>query len=325
MKKESQAYSTVITHDHYRLRAMISTVNKPKTYLVFFNGRAEWIEKYQDFRQRLQVADDCAIITWDHRGQGESEGQAYHVKQYQDFINDAQAVLRELLPPKARFGLIAHSMGGLISLMGVLQDQLDPDYLILCSPLLMMPNRPLPRHYAQPLARLLYHLKIGPIYTPPARSKKLFHGNPLTHSHRRYQRLSSSPLVSSPPSYGWVHASFAATDRVLDQALLKNLKVPVLVLSGSREVVVGDEGFSRWVLAATQANPTAKINHCRIPLARHELLNEIDRFHKQVLRKIQGWSERHNVALPQFEGIGVGDQITRTARNRKTSSEKHSL
>ena len=317
--KAKKLFKTVISYDQFRIRAVIETVKNPKSYLVLVHGRAEWIEKYYDIRSRLKVADDCAIISWDHRGQGESEGQSYHVRSYNDFVKDAQSVLRELVPQNASFGIIAHSMGGLISLLGGMQRKLDPDYMILCSPLFLLPHRPLPRKVARPLADVLYRVGIGPVYTFRSKRKKRFHTNLQTHDVNRYKLLATSPQPSSPPTFGWVHATFDATDQILQEKLLKEIDFPVLVLSGSKEEVVADEGFSRWIAAALRVNPEARIMHGRIPQAKHELLNEIDRLQSQVLTHILRWSQTFNIKLPQFEITSVGHHVLKAIPEKKTS------
>ena len=45
-----------------------------KRFVLFVNGRSEWIEKYHYLPELLQLPSDCGFLTLDHRGQGASGG-----------------------------------------------------------------------------------------------------------------------------------------------------------------------------------------------------------------------------------------------------------
>src|SRR3989338_4034759 len=87
-----------------------------KRYLVFLNGHGEYIEKYHYLPSDLLKNEEWGFLTWDHRGQGDSEGlPRLHVTTYEELASDAGELVSKIVDDKP-YMVIAHSMGGLISL-----------------------------------------------------------------------------------------------------------------------------------------------------------------------------------------------------------------
>ena len=55
----------------------------------------------------------------------------------------------------APYALLAHSMGGLIGMHGILKGKLHPKAAVLSSPLLAMPEKPVTPKLARPIAKVL--------------------------------------------------------------------------------------------------------------------------------------------------------------------------
>ena len=62
---------------------------------------------------------------WDHRGQGESDGEAFHIDSYSTFVSDTYEIAKTCIPKGFSYGIIAHSMGGLIALLATLRRKLS--------------------------------------------------------------------------------------------------------------------------------------------------------------------------------------------------------
>ena len=67
-------------------------------FILLVNGRNEFIEKYSYVVQDLKLPPDCAVLTWDHRGQGESSGQTSHCESYEHFAEDARIIITQENP-----------------------------------------------------------------------------------------------------------------------------------------------------------------------------------------------------------------------------------
>ena len=65
------------------------TNNKFSKYVLFANGRTEWIEKYNYLPESLDLPKDTGFVSWDHRGQGGSGGARAMVDSYDSYSKDA--------------------------------------------------------------------------------------------------------------------------------------------------------------------------------------------------------------------------------------------
>jgi lysophospholipase len=144
--------STRSTDDRLDLRYAVHWrgTGEPERFVVLLNGRTEWIEKYDYVAKDLALPSGTAFLTWDHRGQGASGGARSYVESYDDYAEDARRIVAEAVGDKP-YALIGHSMGGLIALHATLTGRLSPRALVLLSPLLGLPNEPVPRPLARPL------------------------------------------------------------------------------------------------------------------------------------------------------------------------------
>ena len=260
----------------------------PRRYVVFANGRTEWLEKYAYLAGDLQRPDDCAFLTWDHRGQGASGGVRGHVDSYRTFARDAAAVIAAVCG-ETPYALVTHSMGGLIGLYGILQGFLRPQTLVLSSPLLGMPNWPVPRSLAEPLTRFMTLLRLGARESGAgALGNTPFAGNRYTHYAARYAAMVASPYPVGSPTFSWVAATFAAIGVVFDPSALASLTVPTLVLGGTEESIVDYEAFYRWVRLASDTAKT-DVQLRLVQGARHELFSETPVHYDIAVAAMRHW------------------------------------
>ena len=148
--------------------------------IFFFTGRGEWIEKYNAIPQELKIRKDQRIVIWDHRGQGGSEGDRSYISDYDDFVNDAKVVI-DTYSNNRPFYTVSHSMGGLIALLGYTSGKWDPQAIIMSSPLLLLPNKPVNRRITRPVVAIANLLGKGKEHVTPAHSSVgIFANNDLT-------------------------------------------------------------------------------------------------------------------------------------------------
>jgi lysophospholipase len=260
----------------------------PARFVVFLNGRTEWIEKYLYLARDLGLPDDTAFLTMDHRGQGASGGARSYVEDYDDFAKDVAKVLAEAVGDKP-YAVLSHSMGGLIALYATLTGRIAPRALVLSSPLLGLPDRPVPRPLAKPLAKALSAAFLGAVSSGGGKfTETPFEQNRLTHAVELYKRMQKTPYPCPGATFGWVAASFRAIDVCFDPRRLAGLTVPTLVLGGTDESVVDRAAFQRWVKAASE-HAKADVQLRVIPGARHELFSEIPSYYDQALAAARDW------------------------------------
>jgi acylglycerol lipase len=88
------------------------------TAIVISHGWSEHAGRYQALADSL-VGSGYAVYALDHRGHGKSEGKRGHVRRWSDYVRDLEQ-LRASVKEERQF-LLGHSMGGMISLMHLLE------------------------------------------------------------------------------------------------------------------------------------------------------------------------------------------------------------
>lgn len=265
-------------------------------FLVFANGRSEWVEKYEQFPRDLRVSEDTGFLIFDHRGQGGSGGARAWIDSYDTYANDMSHVISEVTKGKP-FNLICHSMGSLISLVAIMKDLIKPRCVVLSSPLLGLPNKYMPAPAAYYTSTLLTHFSMGHIHSGAGRYwRPPFEKNVLTRSHERYQNIQNSPFPIPSPTFQWIKASYEATQFVKQVGNQAKITMPILVLCGTEEKVVDPDAIQRWVSSAAQ-NAKNGVDFHWIQDGLHELLYESRPIYEPVLTLIRGWFDKKGFPL----------------------------
>jgi len=256
--------------------------------IVYFQGRAEWIEKNMELPDSLALPADCGFLTLDHRGQGASGGERAYIDSYDTYVDDAKRVIDAELG-NLPFAVLAHSMGGLIAVYGNLTDKIHPHSMALSAPLFQIPNDPMPRPMSRVAASILTKVGWGKVRSGAGRHEKTpFERNRLTHDYEMFQIVKNSPYYVPSATFGWVTATFAAIDFIYRPENLQKLSAPTLVFSPSEERVVDPVGHTTWVAAASQ-NAKVEVNLALIHGSKHELFSEVPDIRKQVISKTKDW------------------------------------
>ena len=175
---------------------------------------------------------------------------------------------------------------------GILKGVFRPVCTVSGSPLFGLPEKPIPGVIARPLARFITRVISGHVSAGiGAFSKIPFEQNILTHDREIYNLCQTPPYPVPAPQFGWVHASYLATDYIQDATHIARLKAPTLVLLGGEEKVVNPEAVSSWVSSAQNAGAPAQLKV--IPGGRHELFSESPEFRKPAIEESKRWLAEH--------------------------------
>ncbi len=204
--------------------------NNVNRILIYLNGRSEWIEKNFDLPNDLSLPNDVAILTLDHRGQGASAGTRGSILSYDIYVDDLIYLLKELNLDKYPFGLLAHSMGGLIAIYAVMQQRLKPAFLVSTSPLLGLPPKPIPYPMSWIVVFLLNSLGLSFLRMKVSKVKpKNLETNKLTHSSDFFSRIKDSPYELPGPSFAWLKATIKAIMTVHRIKNIEEYSIPTLL------------------------------------------------------------------------------------------------
>lgn len=279
--------------------------------IVLLQGRNESIEKYFETIGEFLEAGYW-VATFDWRGQGCSERllphpALGHVERFADYGRDLMTFLEQIVLPDTRlpFSIVAHSMGALVclSLAPALASRIDR--MALLAPFLGLSGQSIGEPGIAAIAAVMRRLGLGDL--PLQRDKGgrgPFANNPLTTDSRRYARnlalADAYPhLRLGPPTARWFNEAFRTIREVTRREHLTKVTVPTLLLAPTADPLVP-------YLAVERLSTNFRAGHL-IPIdgARHELLQEADRYRAQamaaILAFLPGVEAEEEIALPSME------------------------
>lgn len=274
-------------------------------WVVISPGRIESYLKYQEITLEL-VAAGYSVAMIDHRGQGHSSRLTHHhqhghVTNFVEYARDF-AEWVQLLEPRIADQpayILSHSMGGAITAQYLQQLAGSDEYpfnpfkkIVFSSPMFGIQTRPFPFWVAKPLTKFLAFINSifapkRPWYAPTTGDYVMlpFAENLLTQSENRYSWFSQMYAdmekikVGGPTNY-WVAEAIMAARQVVLNA--DKIKIPVLVLQGTEDIVVAPKPQHEFVNRLK--NEASKL--IQIHGARHEILVESDVIRERAMNQI---------------------------------------
>jgi lysophospholipase len=287
---EDVVTGTIKTQDGAELRfaRWAPPLNRKGTVCVF-QGRGEFMEKYfetvRDLRQRGFAV---AMIDW--RGQGHSarrlrDPRKGYVRDFADYETDVETFIRDVVMPDCPppFYALAHSMGGAVLLRVAHSQKRWFDRIVLSAPMIDLPGRTtgLP---ARVLLRAMRWIGRGGQYVPTGTSELVgtgsFVGNPVTSDPVRYARnaaiLEEDPTLGlAAPSIAWADTAFRAMHKFKETNYPSQIRQPVLMLAAGADTIVSTAAIEEFAYHMRAGS------HLVIAGAKHELLQEQDRYREQ--------------------------------------------
>jgi lysophospholipase len=218
---------------------------KTRGLAIVCPGRSEFIEKYFEVARDLQ-ARGFAVAIFDWPGQGLSQRQhksplAGHIRSYGVFVDAFMRGIDKLgrRAPKPHV-ILAHSMGGTITLEALRTRKVDVDAAAFSAPMWGLPIWFFQRWYARGVRLFGFG---GMIARPPG-PEETFETNPLSHDEKRW-RLYHDLVAAEPrlklgePTVAWVVASLNVMHEFFQPSALDHLRnLPALVAIAGEEAVV---------------------------------------------------------------------------------------
>lgn len=105
----------IAARDGLKLRLYHHPADKPAGLIVFMHGLCEHAGRYTDVAQTLNT-EGWTVVSYDHRGHGQSEGPRGTLQHDDDFLHDLASVLdaTQAAYPGLRRVVMGASVGGLI-------------------------------------------------------------------------------------------------------------------------------------------------------------------------------------------------------------------
>jgi len=287
---ENVVSGTIKTPDGAELRfARWAPPAGRKGTVCVFTGRAEQIEKYfetvRDLRERGFAV---AMIDW--RGQGHSarrlrDPRKGYVRDFSEFEVDVETFVQQVVLPDCPppYFALAHSMGGTVMLRIAHAGKRWFDRMVLSAPMIDLPGyrTSLP---ARVVLRLLRLAGQGGRYVPGGSGAltgaQSFVNNLLTSDPVRYARnaaiLEEDPTLGiGAPTVAWADTAFSAMHGFRASDYPSQIRQPILMLAASNDAVVSTPAIEEFAYHLRAGS------HLVIAGARHELLQEQDRYRGQ--------------------------------------------
>lgn len=239
--------------------------------VLLVHGLGEHAGRYEHVAQRL-VARGYAVVGYDHRGHGSSEGERGALQQPLDLICDLAAVVDELRARRVGpLALLGHSMGGLVAARFVARNVRPVDALVLSSPAL------------DPGLSAFNHalLAVSHLLAPGAQVPNGLDVNGVSRDPGVVEAYRKDPLVHDRVTPRLVRFIVDAGRYVLERA--PHWSVPTLLMWAGQDKLVAPGGSARFAEAAPAGVVQA---HCFAHMY-HEILNEPDR--DQVFGVLEPW------------------------------------
>jgi alpha-beta hydrolase superfamily lysophospholipase len=266
------------TTDGLHLQGKYWKLNKPQAIVCLVHGLGDHIGRHTHVGD-FMAAHQIAMVAFDLRGHGRSEGKRGHIPSYEALLNDVENVLtytKSLYPGTPLF-LYGHSMGGNIAANYVLKKKVDIlKGVIISSPWLRLSFNPSAIQLT--LAKLAS--KIYPKYTQP----NGLNARQLTHDPEIAKAYLSDPLVHTHISATLFFGMYQNGEWAIKHADL--LKIPALVMHGQNDPITSMPATREF---ARKAGNLATIKVWDGLL--HETHNESNRM--EILAYMKDWILSH--------------------------------
>lgn len=264
---------------------------EPQFGVVVSHGASEHIGRYAHLAARWNARGGL-VVGADHRGQGRSGGRKGHVDQFEDYARDLRTVIDTTaadLPDKSRpealpWFLFAHSMGGLIGLMYLLDHERAVPLAgaMISAPLIE------PAVEIGAVKRFAIH-----VFTTLAPKVALPTGIPEAHISRdadQVARFAADERRVRVLTAGWLAAMQSAVARV--RAELHTVKLPMRWYVGTDDKIC-DADATRELFASLPDAAARDQTLREYEGYYHELHNEPPAEREVVLAMLDAWIAEH--------------------------------
>ena len=250
---------------------------KPKAVITLVHGFGEHCMRYTPYLQYF-INDGFAMLGFDHRGHGQTEGKRGTIKSYNALMDDIEMALNktsELFPAIPHF-IYGHSMGGNLVMNYLLRRTPNLKGAIVTSPWLALFNDPNP--VVKGLVSLLKNI------IPNTTIESGLNTNYISTDKTEVEKYNTDPL-----NHGRI--SFLLFDTITKTgkwaiANSSKLNIPVLLMHGADDKITSPkaskqayEGNKNWI--------EFKIWEGRY----HELHNETNRV--EVAETVLAWLKKN--------------------------------
>ncbi len=291
-RPENAVAGWLTLHDGKRVRfARYAATGRPlKGTVVIFTGRNECIEKYHETIGDLSERGfGSAIMDW--RGQGLSDRMIRnphrgYIDSFDQYVGDVEPLFEQVVLPDCRgpYYLLAHSMGALVALMAAPRLVNRVRRMVLSTPLLDFAGLAVSTDTLYRVSTVMCALGMGSLriggsnrWEPGLPATSTLTSDPVRHA-RNVELFTRHPaLALGAPAAAWIRAACMAMRAAETPEFRGNLRIPTLFVAAGNDEVVSTSHIERYAQGLRSGSLVT------IDGARHEILQEADRYREQFL------------------------------------------
>ena len=210
-------------------------IDNPKATILLVHGYGEHSGRYEETASKLNAAG-YSVYSYDRRGEGQSDGLKGHVQSINNHVADLIEI-KMRVDVKGKFFLMAHSLGGLVSMTYLLDHKpTDIDGVVLSSPFIKIDDGTAP--LLQKLAGI-----IAAIF--PKLPTIGLDVNLISRDPKEVEKYVKDPLVYHGKTNAKTgYEMIKAIKHV--QSKFSEFELPFIILHGSEDKLADPQG-SKWL------------------------------------------------------------------------------
>ncbi len=281
---------------HYRIYGTAQPQSRP---VVISPGWTEFSLKYMELAHDLISQSFSPVYVLDHRGQGASgrrlsDPEKGYVEDFGFYVQDFKTFLDKVVIPRhpeKNLHLIAHSMGGAVSLLYMLEEPNTFRSAAMTSPMLQVAIHSCLEFIASLLSPPVDFLMPHQPFLVSSRKKEITFdpNNKVSHSPARYEfnkfLENEHSFYIKGATLKWLNEATGQPKQLVEQA--EGFAVPLLILSGGQDQVVDNSAIYSFCERAKNCS------HIPFAGAKHEILMEKDEIRTPALQKILQFFNSH--------------------------------
>lgn len=252
---------------------------KPKALINLVHGFGEYSERYDHWAMRF-VEKGYVVHAIDNRGHGKSDGRRGHIREFNDFLNDVDVLVKEskkLHPGMPQF-IYGHSMGGNIVANYIVKRGNNFKGAVLSSPWLKLTF--------SPSAIMLFLARIMNKVYPKFTQNSNLDVKGISHDQNVVDAYIKDPLIHGKISARMFYEIVNAGRGVIDKT--DKLDLPVLIQHGTGDNITSYKASKEFYEKAKTQNKD--IEYKEWPGLYHELHNELEK--DDIFEFVLNWIEK---------------------------------
>ncbi len=269
---------TVTVTDGTKLYSRRYEASNPRGEIVLVHGFGEHCGRYEAIITHL-LGHNYSVTAYDHRGHGKSAGLYGHVDWFTDYEDDLEAMVTSIqkqVQPKKLF-IVAHSMGGLVTLKFLTKPRTGIAGAVISAPLVAIAAK-------VPTSKLLI-AKVSAKLFPRLRMQNEINPAVLSRDKEIGRAYAADPLVGNMVSTRWFVEAVGAMENLQRDA--SQITLPILVMHGTQDKLANCDVTAKLFGEIASTDKTLKIYEGYY----HELFNEPEK--QEIYERVTVWLDSH--------------------------------